>query len=372
MYIPNLTVTTPMKKSDKLKNIYNSSLNIAELRVSGVDLPDSPEWARVRSFKGLDRVFTDDIKTESKALQESIYWDWYQFVRMSKIIWFSKSRNVLPRDKKMAQVCKDFVGAIEFGVFVVWAMKFARTLFAETKQFDLVTRYDPSNPPDDLSVDDELILRIPLNIPRVYLIPQIINFLGQYHPGRELDVLEKAHTALYKLHTLRFRRNVLEIERLVYVYKNLYPETQLWVIADRLQLAPNNNVRDDRFYTVKKHVYNRLNSVAGRHLYKAKRRILHVERGSFPNANDITVSDRVQPFGRDLHPEFLSATEGDQENLNAPPSEWKQWLHNEYHGWLVREVLKRNHIDRETVDMNSVPAFLSGTRSVLDKKPISD
>ena len=54
-----------------------------------------------------------------------------------------------------------------------------------------------------------------------YLMPQIINFLGQYHPGRELDVIESAHTARYKLHTMRFRRNVLEIERLVYVYKTL-------------------------------------------------------------------------------------------------------------------------------------------------------
>lgn len=363
---------TRMKKSEKLRNIYESSLKITELRVSGIDLPDSPEWAKVRSFKGLNGLFTDDTKTESKALQNSIYWDWYQFVRLSKIVWFSKSRNVLPRDKKLSQVCKDFVGAIEFGVFVVWAMKFARSLFAETKQFDLVTRYDPSNPPDNLSVDDELILRIPLNIPRAYLIPQIINFLGKYHPGRELDVLDKAHTANYKLHTLRYRRNVLEIERLVYVYKTLYPDTQLWVIADRLQLAPNNMVRDDSFYSVKKNIYNRLNSIAGRHLYKAKRRILHVERGSFPNANEINISDRVQPFGREMHPEFVIATEDNKENPDMLVPEWRQWLHTEYHGWLVREVLKRNHIDRESVDMHSVPDFLSGKRNFVQKKLATD
>jgi hypothetical protein len=353
--------------SEKLKKIYDSSLRIAELRVSGIDLPDSPSWSKVQTFKGLDRLFTDDTKTESRALQDSIYWDWYQFVRMSKIIWFAKSRDVAPRDKKLANVCKDFVGAIEFGVFVVWAMKFARVLFAETKNFDLVTRYDPENPPDNLSVDDELILRIPLNIPRVYLIPQIINFLGQYHPGRDLDVIEKAHTARYKLHTLRFRRNVLEIERLVYVYKTLYPDAQLWVIADRLQLAPNNRVRDDRFLGAKKTAYNRLNSIAGRHLYKAKRRVLHVERGSFPNATDITISDRVQPFGRAIHPEFVLATEGN----GLQKSEWQQWLHTEYHGWLIREVLKRNHIDRDTVEMDTVPDFLSGKRNFVEKSSAS-
>ena len=282
---------------------------------------------------------------------------------MSKVIWFAHTRNVTPRDKLLAQVCRDFVGAIELGVFVVWAMKFARTLFAETKNFDLVTRYDPANPPDSLSSDDHLILAIPLNIPRVYLLPQIINFLGKYHPGRELDVIESAHTARYKLHTLRFRRHVLEIERLVYVYKTLYPDAQLWLIADRLQLAPNNKVRDDRFSGAKAAAYNRRNSIAGRHLYKAKRRILHAERGSFPNATDIETSDRIQPFGRALHPEYLKATrEYDDEK-----SEWQIWLHNEYHGWLVREVLKRNHIDRETVQMSSVPDFLSGGKNFVQR-----
>ncbi len=353
--------------SKKTKEIF-SRLHETDplLRLRGVDLPDSSTWERIQTFKGVSGLFTSDTKTESRALQNSIYWDWYQTIRMSKVIWFAHKRNVTPRDKSLAQVCRDFVGAIEFGVFVVWAMKFARALFAETKNFDLVTRYDPANPPDSLSVDDHLILAIPLNIPRVYLIPQIINFLGQYHPGRELDVIESAHTARYKLHTLRFRRNVLEIERLVYVYKTLYPNAQLWLIADRLQLAPSNKVRDDRFLGAKEAAYNRLNSIAGRHLYKANRRILNVERGSFPNATDIKVSDRVQPFGRALHPDYMRATQED----GTGKSEWQQWLHNEYHGWLVREVLKRNHIDRDSVEIESVTDFLSGKRNFVKKKEV--
>lgn len=338
------------------------------IRFRGVDLPDSSSWTRLRSYKGLSRLFNDGTKTQSSSFRDSIYWDWYQTIRMSKVVWFSHTRNVTPRDKSLAQVCRDFVGAIEQGVFNVWAMKFAASLFAETKNFDLVTRYDPKNPPDDDTLDNSLILAIPLNIPRAYLMPQIINFLGQYHPGRELDVIESAHTARYKLHTLRFRRNVLEIERLVFVYKTLYPDAQLWLIADRLQLAPNNKVRDDRFLGAKEAAYNRLNSIAGRHLYKVKRRILHVERGSFPNATDIKVSDRIQHFGRAMHPEFLLATE---EN-GIEKSEWQRWLHNEYHGWLVREVLKRNHIDRDTVDMETVPDFLSGKKNFVGKKTITD
>jgi hypothetical protein len=351
--------------SNKLKEI-TANLRGADplIRLRGVDLPDSDSWAKLRSYKGLNSLFNDGTRTESSSFKDSIYWDWYQTIRMSKVVWFSHTRNVIPRDKPLAQVCKDFVGAIELGVFNVWAMKFAASLFAETKNFDLVTRYDPKNPPDETSPNDSLILVIPLNIPRAYLMPQIINFLGKYHPGRELDVIESAHTARYKLHTMRFRRNVLEIERLVYIYKTLYPNVQLWMIADRLQLAPNNMVRDDTFYSIKENVYNRLNSIAGRHLYKAKRRILHVERGSFPNAEDITISDRVQPFGRVMNPEFLLATEGNK----SQTSEWHQWLHNEYHGMLVREVLKRNHIDRDKVDMSSIPDFLTGKRNSVQIK----
>lgn len=351
--------------SKNIKKIISSLRGIDPLiRFRGVDLPDSDTWTRMRSYKGLDRLFNDGTVTDSRSLKDSIYWDWYQTIRLSKIVWFSHTRNVTPRDKSLAQVCRDFVGAVELGVFNVWAMKFAASLFAETKNFDLVTRYDPMNPPDETTLENSLILAIPLNIPRAYLMPQIINFLGQYHPGRELDVIESAHTARYKLHTMRFRRNVLEIERLVYVYRTLYPNVQLWMIADRLQLAPNNMVRDDSFYSVKENVYNRLNSIAGRHLYKARRRILHVERGSFPNAEEITISDRVQPFGREMNPEFLFATEGSE----SETSEWQKWLHNEYHGLLVREVLKRNHIDRDTVDMDTISDFLTGKRNSVQIK----
>jgi hypothetical protein len=336
---------------------------IRGIRRKGEDLPDSDIWPRIRSYKGLEFKFTG-IKTEASGLRDSIYWDWYHTARLSKIIWFSHRRGVLPKDKLLKNVCKDFVGAIAQGVFVVWSQKFARSLFAEAKHFDLVSRYDPSNPHDDISLDDYLILAIPLTVPRSYLIPQILNFLGKYHPGRELDVLETAHTAKYKLSTLLFRRPVLEVERLVFIYKTLYPETQLWVIADRLKLAPNNLIRDDRFSEAKKVAINRLNSVAGRHLYKAKRRILNVERGSFPNCSEVDISSRKQFFGRELNTDFKQATTGTEGEI----CEWRQWIFIEYHPWLVQEVLKRNNFDKDKVVPSSVADFLSGKKNVVELK----
>lgn len=350
---------------DRLKNIQINGLEKSGLRVKGMSLPENEKWRDIRAFKGLDQIYTSNIQTESKALRESIYWDWYQSIRLSKIVWYSQKRDVLPKDKVMAKVCKDFGGAISQGVFVVWAMKYARSLFAETEQFDLVSRYDPKNPPEDLSTDDHLILAIPLTVPRAYLVPQILNFLGEYHPGRDLNVIESAHTAQYKLHTLRFRRHVLEIERLVFIYKSLYPDAPLWLIADRLQLAPNNFVRDDRFIGLKKAVYNRLNSIGGRHMFKARRRILNAERASFPNSSEVVIGPRTQPFGRAMHDDFMQATGMVNDGAS---SEWKDWLHHEYHGMLVREVLNRNRIDRDRVVPESVIYFLTGSKNTVALK----
>lgn len=353
----------PMKKSYLFENFVSEEEPIPGIRIKGADIPDSTSWPRIISYKGLTHKFAG-IKTESIGLRDSIYWDWYNTARLSKIFWFAHTRGVLPKDKLLKNVCKDFVGAIAQGVFVVWAKKFARSLFAEAKHYDLVFRYDPSNPPDEISLDEYLILAIPLTIPRSYLVPQVLNFLGQFHPGRELDVLETAHTAKYKLSTLLFRRPVLEVERLVFIYKTLYPDTQLWVIADRLKLAPNNLIRDDRFSEAKKVAINRLNSVAGRHLYKAKRRILNVERGSFPNFSEVDISSRKQFFGREFNAEFKQATIGTEGEI----CEWRQWIFIEYHPWLVREVLKRNNYDKDKVVLSSVADFLSGKKNVVELK----
>jgi hypothetical protein len=336
---------------------------IPGIRIKGDDLQDSDIWPRIRSYKGLAYEF-ESIKTEADGLRESIYWDWYHTARLSKIIWFANKRGVLPKDKLLKSVCKDFVGAIEQGNFEVWAEKFARSLFAEAKHFDLVFRYDPSNPPDEISLDDYLILAIPLTVSRSYLILQILNFLGKYHPGRNLNVLQTAHTSKYKLSTLLFRRPVLEVERLVFIYKTLYPETQLWVIADRLKLAPNNLIRDDRFSEAKKVAINRLNSVAGRHLYKVKRRILNVERGSFPNCTEVDISNRKQFFGREFNTDFKQATIGTEGEI----CEWRQWIFIEYHPWLVRQVLKRNNFDKDKVLPSSIVDFLSGKKNAVKFK----
>ncbi len=336
------------------------------LRIKNVESPDTKQWASVRSYKGLENIFDSNPhpQTEARSLVNSIYFGWYHYVRLSSLLWFASCRQATVRDKKIQHVVEDFGDAFH-KVFVIWAMEYAPSLFAETKQFDLVSLFNPDMYELEKNKEDVLLLSIPLTLPKRYLIPQILNFLHAHHPGEDYDVLKIAHTARYKLHTLRFRLHVIEIERLVFIYRLLFPQTPLWIIADRLQLAPSNKVRDDRFNSAKKTQYNRLNSIAGRHLYKAKRRILNVERGSFPNTTQVHVSARWQPFGRDLHADFVQSTTTGLEHY----SDWQKWVHDEYYPWLVKEVLKRNHIAVGQVDQSSIPDFLSGKKNFIDQNP---
>ena len=73
------------------------------------------------------------------------------------------------------------------------------------------------------------------------------------------------------------------------------------------------------------------------------------------------VGSRVQPFGRKINDEYLMATEISSQHS----SEWVRWLHHEYHGMLVREVLNRNRYDRDRVILESVVDFLSGKKNTV-------
>ena len=88
----------PMKKSYLFENFVSEEEPIPGIRIKGADIPDSTSWPRIISYKGLTHKFAG-IKTESIGLRDSIYWDWYNTARLSKIFWFAHTRGVLPKDK---------------------------------------------------------------------------------------------------------------------------------------------------------------------------------------------------------------------------------------------------------------------------------
>jgi hypothetical protein len=68
--------------------------------------------------------------------------------------------------------------------------------------------------------------------------------------------------------------------------------------------------------------YNRLNSIAGRYIYKGKFTLLNAERGSFPNSSAIRLPDDHMPFGRRHHKDYTAATAIEV----VAKSPWRQWL----------------------------------------------
>ena len=87
-------------------------LGIPGLRIKGIDLPDSDTWPRVRSYKGVEYKFSN-VRTEAKGLRDSIYWDWYNTARLSKIFCFAQSRGVLPKEKLLKNAIKKVLKEIK-------------------------------------------------------------------------------------------------------------------------------------------------------------------------------------------------------------------------------------------------------------------
>jgi hypothetical protein len=130
-----------------------------------------------------------------------------------------------------------------------------------------------------------------------------------------------------------------------------------------LQLSPANKVRDEGFHirANKKECFARLNSIGGRHLYKAKRRIMNLELGSFPNASDLDEPHDI-PFGKSGHEDYVALTYG---RKGTEKTVWRKWLEKEYFTVLEQVVIKRNRVKTPMLTNRDVKNFLSGKTNNL-------
>jgi hypothetical protein len=307
-------------------------------------------------YKGISKNFGKSRKNEIEALRSSVYGEWYEFARLSSVLWCAAKCDLVIKDAGIKKVSNDF-GNLWNGTFESWAEKTARQLFPEQKAFDEIEVLHPYELKHFRPTQQKFAISVPMTIRRATLIKQFRKLLDDHHP-KDLDVLKVSHTAKYKLHTRQFRKDVLVNERLVLIYRLLYPKTQMWVIADRLQLSPSNHVRDEGFHVRrnKQAQFARLNSIAGRHLYKAKRRVMNAELGSFPNASDLKEPVEM-PFGKVNHARFIELTTGEK---GTEKTKWRKWLEAKYHDWLVRTVLRRNRVETPRLTDKDIKAFMSG------------
>lgn len=295
-------------------------------------------------FKGFPGYSRSDLVQEARDAEDTVYYWWWRFLRLSPVVWFSLSRDVLPKDEQIAQVIKDF-GELKSDRFTTWWSDTGRNLFAESIRPERVALLNLAALQEHQFFEDKLYIEVPLSIRKETIIKQLKVILNEHHEGRYLD-LAATSSASYALWTKRYRMRVVETEYWVMLYRLLYPKTTIWQIGDRLQIAPSLKVRgvDNKSHEYKKsNPMSRLNSLAGRFLYKARFTALNAERGIFPCSNKIELGDRHQPFGLKLQTEYRQATESKGTEL----SEWHQWLSDMHKTELRMKVMRANKISTD-------------------------
>ena len=314
-------------------------------------------------YKGIQNLKEFSLKAELNALENSVYREWYEFARLSPVLWSAYQFNLEIKDNKIKKVSVDF-NNLWGKNFKTWATENARNLFAEQDLFEKITLLDHSG---ENSVDSErskILISVPLTIRKGELVKQFRELLNKHHLGMKLNVLDVSHTANYKIYNVQFRKNVLLNERLVLIYRWLFPKTPMWVIADRLQLSPSNKARFEVGFqvpSVHKNSFHRLNSIGGRHLFKARRRVLNAERGSFPNASNLP-SSSLSAFFKSNHDEYISLTIGVK---GIEKTYWRKWIEKNYFSFLKKIVLERNDIVATRLADRDVKNFMSGKSNHL-------
>ena len=256
-------------------------------------------------------------------------------------------------------------GDLRRGNFSIWWRATGRSLFAEAKRPAKVIAINLEALQDHRFDVGKLYLEIPLTIRKQTIIKQFKQLLDEQHAGRALNLIEHSQ-AKYKLHTKRYRLHTIETEYWVLLYRLLYPNIEIWRIGDRLRIAPQHRMDQAPGFALTRSK-NSLNALIGRHYYKARFTILNLERGSFPNSDDIDLSERHQPFGIAHQKEYRAAT---QSGAKGEPSSWQIWLEEQFHTDLTYEILRRNRLE-EAYRMpdgklrRRFAAFVAGTSDLL-------
>ena len=322
------------------------------------------EQEKPRFFKGLPRFTRSDNALLARDAEESIYFWWWQFLRLSPVFWFAREFGYKLVDPQMATVF-DLAGDLGENNFSIWWNKTGVNIFPENKRPARIQVLDLDHLNQHLFDQNSIYLEVPLTIRKEVIFKQLKNILDEVHLGRGLDVTKTAN-ADFKLYTKRYRLRVIEQHYWVLLYRLLHEQIKVWRIGDRLQLAPHLYVRNiDRIIAQKK--FHQLTSLTGRYLYKARYTLLNVERNSFPNTSKIIVPDDFKPFGKKRDHEYRTAT-GMNEGVK---SLWNKWLHDQYATLLRQEIVKRNRVDQQVKMPDSrirkrLPEFIIGESDLLN------
>lgn len=297
-------------------------------------------------MKGLRVAYGRSTAQLHNDARDSIYEWWWRFLRLSPVLWYAKEAGLQPTDPLVKQVTSQG-GNLFRGSFDEWWSKNCVRLFAEPNGRNELRPLSRQDVRMGNFSDDSLLIEVPLSIPVNRIMKSFKAILAYTHDGRHMD-LASTSKALWRLKTMRFRKHVIEQQYWATLYKSLHPNLSAVKIGDRLQLAPHLKVRGTSWMENELR-YNRLNSIAGRYIYKGKFTLLNAERGSYPNSFAVRLPDNYMPFGRRHHRDYMVATAIDPETM----SPWHQWLSKNLEAELKSYVFSANQYYFSDATVNS-------------------
>ncbi len=290
-------------------------------------------------YKGIPGFTRQTNEIAAHDAESSVYYWWWAFMRLSPVFWYARTYGVRPTDPQIA-AAYELVGDMSDANFARWWLETGSKIFAEANRPAVVRLIDIDNTDRVDLYEKSVLVEIPLTIRKATILKQVKDLLNEHHQGRGLDLASTSQAAL-KLHTKRYRLRTMEHEYWVLLYRLLYENIETWRIGDRLQIAPHLRVRGvDRrtFPTNASSPFDKLHSLTGRYLYKAKHMLANVERGSFPNAE--RPQEVSHPLGINGDRNYRAAI---GEAIDVP-SAWHTWLKDEYLVQLKYEVIRRSRL----------------------------
>lgn len=328
-------------------------------------------------FKGVLGFTFGDEEMSARKAEQSIYYWWWEFMRINPVFWYAKTKGIDPIDPKTCEIFRLAGNLLNQG-FYPWWNETGRKVFKENEKIPEVTKINIFEMGTHPFKENNLYLDIPLNISRRKIMREVRKELDKVHLSTKLNVTDHS-TADLKLYTKKYRLKTIENEFWVMLYKMIHSKIRMWQIGDRLQLAPRLKVRGQLKDEVFGPKFNQLNSLASRYYFKAKNIADNLLFKEFPNYKKKDLGSEYKPFGDEHHYDYLKCTklEADkrvdtkktktaQEKLderNAVHSEFHQWLIDNYASYLKAEISKRNNLDHSFSMMRArtrLPNFING------------
>lgn len=303
-------------------------------------------------YMGLKESSFESKKQLFEQADDSIYHWWWKFLRLSPVLWYSSHKKATIQDPVLNKVYAH-TGGLPSHSFKAWWDQFGYAAFAEPSDEVFVKACSPQEALNS-STKDVLLVEVPLSLNKREIKSQFTLLLNKVHRGRNYDV-EAFSKAPLKLYTHKFNLTTIERQYWVLLYKLIYPKTPLWVIGDRLRLAPHLDVRHIDRKTVERRseaMFIHLQSQTWRYHAHAEYLLQNLIKGSFPNYTKPFREAEADLFFDKQNDEFRALTKVDSE-VSSP---WQKWIKRHYQEQLHQKIISINNFGKLYKDSSSFNA----------------